>query len=259
MPFSFFLIYVYKKNIFYVIIYITGMCVMKRLKIFIMLAVILILSGCSVEYDLTINEDNTINEKIIAEERTKRMESLTRQKGRQAITYLYDMFKRPGEDIKISSREDDYNTYATAIISHNSIDDYASKFSSDVFEKVNIERNNDEVIFTAVQTKLFDDNSGNSLIYDDITINIKIPYEVISNNANSIKGNVYTWKINRSEKYKTIKFSYKEGNKKDKINIEVNEKTYNIGYGVAVVGVMVLIIVFIILFVYIKNKKNNIV
>lgn len=232
---------------------------MKKIKTIIIFSLIFILSGCSVEYNLTINEDNTINEKVVAEEKTKRMESLTRLKGDQAVTYLYDMFKRPNEDIEISSREDDYNTYATAITSHDSIDEYVSKFSSDVFETVKIEKNNGKIKFNAKQSNLLGGISSYSLLYDDITVNVKIPFKVIENNADSVRGNIYTWKINKDEEYKTISFTYEEGSKKDKLNVKVNEKTYNINYGIIVAGVMILLISIIVLFVYIKNKKNNVV
>ena len=65
---------------------------MKKLKKFIFLCLVLLLSGCSVEYDLTLNDDFTVSEKVVATEKTKRMEALTKQKGKQAVNYLYNMF-----------------------------------------------------------------------------------------------------------------------------------------------------------------------
>ena len=47
---------------------------MKKLKIFIFLCLVLLLSGCSVEYDLTLNDDFTVSEKVVATEKTKRKE-----------------------------------------------------------------------------------------------------------------------------------------------------------------------------------------
>ena len=232
---------------------------MKKLKTFIFLCLVLLLSGCSVEYDLTLNDDFTVSEKVVATEKTKRMEALTKQKGKQAVNYLYDMFKRNSEDITLTSREDDYNTYATVITSHEDINDYASKFSSDVFDNVNVTKDGNIITFSAEQKELLSSDTNYSLLYDDITVNITIPFEVTSNNADKVNGNTYTWNIKKDSDYKTIEFSYKEGNKKDEVNINVNNETYNIHYGVIIVIGLVIIIGSIVLFVYIKNKKNNVV
>ncbi len=229
---------------------------MKKLKIFIFLCLVLLLSGCSVEYDLTLNDDFTVSEKVVATEKTKRMEALTKQKGKQAVNYLYNMFKRNGEDITLTSRDDDYNTYAT---SHDDINYYASKFSSDVFDNVNVTKDGNIITFSTKQKELLSSDTNYSLLYDDITVNVTIPFEVISNNADKVNGNTYTWNIKKDSDYKTIEFSYKEGNKKDEVNINVNNETYNIHYGVIIVIGLVIIIGSIVLFVYIKNKKNNVI
>ncbi|MBO5182820.1 MAG: hypothetical protein J6B64_00240 [Bacilli bacterium] len=232
---------------------------MNKLKIIILFCIITLLSGCSVQYNLKINEDNTINESVVATEKTRRMESYTRLKDRQAVMYLYNMFKRKNENININYINEDTNTIATAFTSHNDINDYANKFKSDVFESINIEKNGGVITFTANQSKLLGENSGYTLVYDDITINIEIPYEVTYNNADSNSESVYTWNIGKNNNLKTIKFSYKEGSIKEKINVKINDKVYNINYGLIAIGSLITIILLIVIFVYIKNKKNNIV
>lgn len=232
---------------------------MKKIKIFIFLCSILLLSGCSVEYNLTLNDDLTVSEKVVATERTKRMEALTKQKGEQAVNYLYNIFKRDDEDITLTSRDDDYNTYATAITSYEDINDYASKFSSDVFDNVNVTKDGNIITFSTEQKELLSSDTNYSLLYDDITVNVTIPFEVTSNNADKVTGNTYTWNIKKNTDYKTIEFAYKEGNKEDKVNINVNDETYNIQYGVIITVGLVIIIGSIVLFVYIKNKKNNVI
>lgn len=232
---------------------------MKKIKVFMFLFLILLLSGCSVEYDLTLNDDLTVNEKVVATEKTKRMESYTRQKDKQAINYLFDMYKRPNEDISITSRENNSDTIAVALTQHDSIEDYASKFKSDIFDEVKITKDNDVITFKAVQSNLLSSDGTSNLLYDDVKINISIPFEVVKNNADSVSKNTYTWNINKSSEYKTIEFSYKENIKKDKINVSVNNKVYNINYGVVIAVSIVIIIGAIVLFVYIKNKKNNVV
>ena len=187
------------------------------------------------------------------------MEALTKQKGEQAVNYLYNMFKRDDENITLTSREDDYNTYATAITSYEDINDYASKFSSDVFNNVNVTKDGNIITFSTTQKELLSSDTNYSLLYDDITVNVTIPFEVTSNNADKVTGNTYTWNIKKNTDYKTIEFSYKEGNKKDEVNINVNNETYNIHYGVIIAIGLVIIIGSIVLFVYIKNKKNNVI
>lgn len=230
----------------------------NKYKLFLII-ICLLLSGCSVKYNLTINEDLTVNEKIEAIEKTKRMESYTRQKGKQSVYYLYDMYKRPNENINFNYREQENNTYGTAMTKHNSIDEYASKFKSDVFNNISIVREDNVVMFKTTQKELLSSTGNMSLIYDNIVVNIIIPFKVIKSNADNVNKNIYTWNINKSNKYKTIEFSYEENNKKNNVNIKINEKSYNINYAYIILISFIIFILLIIIFIYIKNKKNNMV
>lgn len=230
---------------------------MKIIKKILFICMIFILTGCSVEYSLKINEDNTVSEKVIATENTNRMESITRQKGNQAVSYLYNMFKRDGSSI--NSRTDGNSTIATSMKIHNNIDEYSSDFTSDIFKEMVVTRKDGIVTLTANQDEILSNESSNSLIYDEIKISIIVPYTVVENNADNVSRNTYTWNIKKNDDLKTIKISYKEGNKKDKININLNNKTYNINYGMVTGIIIGLIILTIFLTVLIKNRKNNVV
>ena len=72
---------------------------MKNIRKIIIICLIFILSGCSVEYNLNINEDYSISEKVVAKEKTKKMESYTRLKDKAATTYLFNMYKRNNSKI----------------------------------------------------------------------------------------------------------------------------------------------------------------
>ena len=232
---------------------------MKRIKIFVFFCLIFILTGCSVEYNLTINEDDTISEKVVASENTNRMESSTRLKGKQAVNYLFNMFKRDNENITISSKETGNITYATATNSLKNLDEYSQKFTSDVFKTVDIEKKDGIITIVFNQSEKLGGDSSKELIYDDIKVNISIPYKVLENNADVVKGNTYTWNIKKDGKLKNIKISYDDKSKYDSINLKINDKTYNINYGLLVIGVIILSILIIIFIVYFKNKKNNVV
>lgn len=230
---------------------------MDLIKKVLILIIIFIASGCSVKYNLTINEDGSINETVVAKENTKKMESMTKLKGDAAINYLSEMFDRGDKDISITSLSDTYDTTATAVKVHKSIDDYANSFKSDVFENIKLTKENDEFTIETTQDKLLGNDSNYSLIYDEIEVNIKLPYVVTNNNADKVSGTTYTWIINKNTGLKNINISYKQGNKKNNINIKINDKTYNISYIViSLVGIALLILI-IIFIVYRKNRKNN--
>lgn len=229
----------------------------KRIKIFILLLIVFVVSGCSVQYNLTINEDSSVSEEVIASEKTNRLESKTRLKGEDAYNYLYNMFKRPNEDISISFKEKNNITYGVANTTHNSIEEYSSKFSSDIFEKVEITKDEDTVTITANQKSPISSNSTSSYIYDDITINVTLPFTVIENNADKINKNTFTWNIKKDSNVKEIKLTYRKKSLANRANININNKEYSIKYEYIIIGVIVLSIVVIIIYVVIKNKKNN--
>lgn len=230
---------------------------MKNIIKITMLCLIFILTGCSVEYNLTINDDYSISEKVVASEQTKRMESLTRLKSDSAISYLYNMYKRDNEKINLNKDIGSKNTTVVATTSHSSIEEYSEKFTSDIIKKINIEKDNDIVLLTANQSLSIDNNTDYSLIYDDIKINIYIPFKVIENNADQVSGNTYTWIIDKKSGLKNIRIKYNEGSKQNNVNIKINNKTYNISYAIITISGIIVLLLIIILVVYTKNKKNN--
>lgn len=230
---------------------------MKNIRRVILICSLFILTGCSIEYNLSINEDLSVKEKIIASEETNRMEAMTKSKGDNAVNYIYDMFKRNDERVSLSSRNQSKKTYTTAVKSHKDIESYSKDFKSDVFQKVNIKKENDIVTFTANQTKPLGNNQSYSLIYDDITLTMYIPFKVIENNADTVSGNTYIWKIKNDGKLKYIKIKYNEGMKKNAFNLKINNKVLNIDYAIIGISGIILVLLIIFIVVAIKNKKNN--
>lgn len=230
---------------------------MKYLKKILFVFIIFMLSGCSVEYNLYVNEDKTVSEKVYAEEKTNKLESLTRTKGDQAITYIYNMYKREGEDINLSNQSSKDTTKVLATTYHNNIEEYTSKFTSDVVKKANVTKSDSVVTLLLNQNQKLDSDESYSLIYDSIKVNINIPFKVLEHNADAVSGNTYTWNINRNSDLKNIKISYDEEKIRNKTSIKINDKTFNINYGIIAGSVIIVLVLLISLFVYINNKKHN--
>lgn len=230
---------------------------MKRIKKILLLFLIIMLSGCSVEYNLTINEDSSVNEKVIAKEVTNRMKANTGLSSSQSVNYLYKMFDRPGLKTNLSSKKEGKLTVATVTGSHKSLNKYIKNFKSDVFEEANIERDGDIVTLSFDQSKVLSSSSSRGLIYNDITVMITVPFKVLDHNADRYSRDTYCWDIKSDEDLRKIKIQYDESNLINKKIVKVGKFKFDIKYSFVAIAVIVLIVISIIVIVYYNNKKNN--
>lgn len=230
----------------------------NKLRIIFIFIFIIVTSGCSVQYNISINEDLSVNENVIATEKTNRLESRTKLKGSQAVNYLFNMFSKDKDKYLFNYDDDGSDTTANASATYNSIEDYAKDFSNDIFDDIIITRDEDYVTINANQKVALGGNSPTTPIYDSIDVTIEVPFKVVDNNAKTVNGNKYTWEIRKNENLSDIKLTYIEEDIKDEINISVNDKKYSFEYSyivIAAIGIIILIAVMIIL---IKSKKNNV-
>ena len=231
---------------------------MKRVKkLIILLVVAFLLTGCTVEYDLTINPDGTVNEKVVAEEITNRMKSKTGINEKQSVKYLYQMFKRKKLNTFLSQKKDGEKTVATVTGSHKSVKAYTENFESDIVPEASYTEKDGIVTLTLKQEDVLSSNTSTGYVYDKITVNIKVPYKVVDNNADAVRRTLYTWHIDKDKKVKTIKISY---NKNELLNTKTftfGSIKFNVRYEFLTIGSIIFIVAVIALFVYINNKKNN--
>lgn len=230
---------------------------MKKIKRLLVLLLVILLSGCSVEYNLTINEDLSVNEKVIAKEVTNRMNTNTGLQTKNSINYLYKMFDREGFKTNITSSTDSSYTTSTVTGSHESIEKYAENFTSDVVKNVDYTTNGDIVTLSFKQSEILSSTSSKSLIYDDIKINIIVPFKVVDNNAKSVSRNKYTWEIDKDQDLQTIKISFDTSDLRYGKKFSIGDKTFSIKYGYMILGGFLFIIAVIVGFVFINNKKHN--
>lgn len=179
---------------------------MKKILLFIVC--IFMLTGCDIEYNLTIDNDS-FDEKV----------TLSLLKKDVSFEDMTNYLKN-----KIPISNDRYETrfYEPSIDVHeNSYDlvyDYSYDFSSfkkgffvnNCYIDISIEENDDEIsISSGKDFRCL--NPDNGLIADSAKINIKTELEVIENNADSVNGNTYTWNIDRNNyETKTVNLKVKK-------------------------------------------------
>ncbi len=230
---------------------------MKNKKIILLILVMLLFSGCSVKYNLNINEDLTVNEKVTATENLNVLKTRSSEEPKVTANSLYKLYKIDGVKYNFRTTESSNSITSYASTSFKTLEDYESYFKSDIIKEVNLTKKDSYITLEYNQDVPLSSYASKSLIYDDIEINIEIPFKVTENNADKVNGNTYTWYIKKDDNLKNIKvkFNTKETNTSRKFNFGFFE--INIKYSVLVAVALALIIFMIVLFVYMRNKKNN--
>ena len=230
---------------------------MKRIKNILLLLIIFVLSGCSVKYTVSINNDLSVNEKVEATEYTNRMMALTGFDESQSVYYLYDMFNRGGEKSNLSTKNDGNEKIATVTLNHDSLEDFKDSFSSDITEGISIEEEDDLVTIMITQDTKLTDYGDNTPLYDNIEVVFDVPFDVKDHNADEVNFNKYKWIIEKEDTPRTIRITFDKKNYRDQQKISIGNISFNLSYQVIAIGVIGLVILVIAIVVFIKNKKNN--
>lgn len=220
--------------------------------IFIMLTV-----GCTAEYNLNINKDLLVDESITIKESIFKV-----RKQELNVDFFVD------SNIERYSSNKDYSLYvyekkidsnqASVVASTTYLDFLSYKKDSvvinELFSAFNILNDNNIYKFgykakPKEDINIFVDDELYSSLFEDLKVNIKLPFRVISSNADSVDINsgVYTWKYT------------KDGNIKD-INIEFDVNKAKIGkteQGLYFLSGFVIIILALVGYAYYRYRSNN--
>ncbi|MBR4830934.1 MAG: hypothetical protein IKZ96_04185 [Bacilli bacterium] len=233
---------------------------MKYIKrVLIILFFVIMISGCKVNYELQINKDLSVNEKVTATENTNRMKSRTNLDISQSVSYLYKIYKTSymGDD-NYSIISADSTTSATVNNSYSSIEEYSKNFKTDIFEEKIVCKDKNHIRIEFDQFGLINTKASNRYVYDEIEVVIEVPFEVSDHNADKVVNNKYTWYVKAdTDEYKNIMIEFDGNRPKNSAAIKFGDKAFSIGYEYLFIVAAVLAIIIVIVVVYIKNKKNN--
>lgn len=226
----------------------------------LLILALLLLSGCTVNYDLEINSDLTIEETVVVLNHASYFEILGSvedvykntvdlgMKNTNYITYTY-----------INNSENDLygvNIHKT----YSSLDDFKENSSSlkELYDYVEITRNGSIVIINSVGKFNIERISANTedeiRIPENCYFSIKLPFVVTYNNADRVDtiNNIYYWYIDKATTgEKNIQLSF------DITKTTVLNKVSNLNYTFILIVVIILIVVFSYSKIKTENKKNN--
>ena len=230
---------------------------MRIKRIIIMLFSIIALSGCTATYELNIS-NNGFEEKIS-------INSNEITKSNYYITAYYNGIPENVYDVDINTKIDGIEYYNTKLL--NNTLEFKYKFKENDFFKSNI-ANSFFSVFLIQEYEYDDENTYNLLSttddfsafetyndLDEVTINIKTNYEVISTNADKINKNIYTWNLNKN-KNKSINLMY---NPKKVIDYRTLwEKILDGEYFNIFTISIIIFIIGIIIYKYLMNRSKKI-
>ena len=203
---------------------------MKLKRIIFLIISMIMLSGCSAEYELNF-VDAKYNEKF------KTIGSINDENYRNEIDVLNDK--------NVFNNDKGYGVILS--YSYNSKDDYLkSSIIYSMFQGFNI---TDDEIYLYDPLNVF-------LTYpllDDITISFKSDKKVYDNNADEVKNNKYYWYLNKDNyKDKNIRISFKKNEMLSQKNIVISDKSFKFG-----MYIFLIILLIGVLVIFEKVKKSN--
>ena len=215
----------------------------KKLKIFIIGILLILVTGCSGNYNLKINDDMSIDEELY----------LTIDNTNNTYTKTLKIFKEnniPEKDYEVVLS--DNNVRITYNKKYDSMEEYIldSKIYHELIDEIQFNKSNDYIdLYVNQKLKLSNDNiksNGTNLVdLDVLQINIENPFSVNYTNAEIINDNVYTWTIKKGDIEKKIQMQFKPS-----LNVFPYKQ-------VAVLSTVIICSLIIIFTIYRRYKKRQ--
>lgn len=229
---------------------------MKKILILFM---ILLLSGCSINYKLKINEDLSLEENINITNNASYFESLGPVESVYKNTVDLGMKDKEYRYTYINEKNS-YGVNATR--KYSSLEDFKEKATSykELYDDFEITKDGAKVIINSIgnlKTEKFvsssEDSASDNFEFSNSYISIEVPFKVTYNNADRVaeQDNIYYWNIdNNITKDKNIKISFDTSKK----FISIKKFLNNIGY----TFLLIIAIILIVIISYNKMKNKHI-
>lgn len=179
----------------------------KKIKYIVISVLLLLVTGCSGNYNVKINEDMSVNEELYLTIENK--EGLY-----QKTLKIFNDNNVKEKDYEVVLSDD--NLKITYNASYNSIEEYIlnSKVYHQLIDNIELNKSNNYVdLYVNEKLKLSNlnmkQNGTNLTDLDVLQVNIENPFEVNFSNAELVTDNVYTWTIKNGDIEKKIQMQFK--------------------------------------------------
>lgn len=233
----------------------------KIKKILLMFILILLLSGCSVEYNVSLENDSfKENGSLIEKKENKDNLSKNGFSFEEQINYTYqsmhdvlngqEMEKTQSFELKKIDTDKEIGLTYSNELKQNKY--YLSPIIRQCYDNVSVKNSNNNIkISTGNYFKCFDYYE----LLNNVTVNFTTNYKVVNNNADEIKDNTYTWFINKNN-FKNKEISIEIDKSEISYNTLLDEKESNVLI-VFLIGLVLTVIFVFGFYTYYKVKFSN--
>ena len=174
---------------------------MKKIKYILVLFIIILLTGCSGTYNLTINKDFSVDEKL----------ELKVDRNDETYNRTLNLFKNnkiPSDKYKVSVTKN--NVEIKYNEKYNSIEEYIinSKLYHQFFDNIDYTYKEGKIQLFGESIMYLDKSNSNNLINNYnismLNVNIDTPFKILYSNSDSKTDNTLTWKLDNNTKEKNI-------------------------------------------------------
>ena len=226
-------------------------------KIIVLIIMLLLITGCNVREDITINKDLTVVESV---KMTGTPEFFNNRYMMLPVNVLREILesderesylKENGYDYKIDTNET--YPFVLATKKYESIDKFTDStiFKFQYFAEFKTTYNDNLVTMKASKFNEYEDGDIEQYPIKTCSINIKLPYVVTDSNADKVdkRTNTYIWNIKEDTENKEIIITF------DKNRTYIYNLSWYISLGIIIL--MVIIAAMLIIRAVRKNKLNN--
>lgn len=224
---------------------------MRRIKMMLCMLLVLFLSGCTGEYNLIINDNNSITEDISFREEISIIETYSTVNS--FLNSEYNLIKKDGRynNYDINTNVKDEYAYGNGKKEYKNFNNFKknSIIVTEMFKDILLTRNDNIVEINLVPKetfKYFEESTQYSALLEKVVFKVTLPYKVIEGNYDEVENNTYIWNITKDDLRK-INIKYQE----ELIILEKNKE------GLIIIGSILVLLLIITFVIFVKNKRNN--
>lgn len=222
------------------------------MKKWLLALILVLLTGCSVNYNVMINDDFSVNEKAIIQLDDDFYEQYYRTTRKNVLTELLDGYSSIlNENNYTYNISDDKNPFITLEKKHASVEDFINNsiLFNDYFDKINYNKNDNKLIINTEGFNPNDRDNPDRFNISELSIIIKPSFKITKHNAKE---------FNEEENSLTYVLNNEDDNFNILLELDINKRFNPLGKGTKYMIIFVGLAIIAWIFVIVKSRKNKI-